>query len=149
MAGVGTVIRYQSSLDGIAANHLEGFCEGWACRVPGRVLLRALDASSFVSLAVEEETGLVIGVGYAISDGVLFAYVPMLEVRKGYRGKGIGTRLMLLLLEQCQQLYGADLLCDASLQPFYARVGMKGVSGACVRNSEALRATCAGAGSPS
>lgn len=148
MAGVGIVIRYQTSLDGISGNHLEGFCEGWACRVPGRVLFRALEASRYVSLAVEEETGLVIGVGYAISDGVLFAYVPMLEVRKGYRGKGIGTRLMLLLLEQCQQMYGTDVLCDTALQPFYARLGMRSVAGACVRNSEALRTACAGASSP-
>jgi predicted N-acetyltransferase YhbS len=75
-------------------------------------------------------------VGYitAISDGVLSAYIPLLEVLPGWRGQGIGSVLVRRMLEALKHLYMIDLLCDEDVQPFYALHGMKSATGMCLRD---------------
>ena len=70
----------------------------------------------------------------AISDGVLSAYIPLLEVLPEYQGQGIGTELVKRMLEQCSELYMVDTTCDPALQAFYAHCGMQPSTGAMVRN---------------
>jgi ribosomal protein S18 acetylase RimI-like enzyme len=65
----------------------------------------------------------VIGFATAISDGVMSAYIPFLEVLPEYQRQGIGTELIRRLLGQLDGLYMVDLSCDAALQPFYERLG--------------------------
>jgi len=60
----------------------------------------------------------------AIGDGVISAYVPLLEVLPAYRGQGIGTELMRRVLERFRGRYMIDLACDEELVPFYERLGM-------------------------
>ncbi|MEF2277714.1 GNAT family N-acetyltransferase [Deinococcus sp. YIM 134068] len=81
-------------------------------------------ASYRVSLALDGE-GRVVGIAQAISDGMLTAFIPMLEVRPEYRGRGLGTALMQHLLGQLEHLYAVDLSCDDDLVPFYERLGMR------------------------
>jgi hypothetical protein len=38
------------------------------------------------------------------------------------------------MLEELRHLYMIDLLCDATLQPFYEKLGMQRVPGMCLRN---------------
>ena len=83
-------------------------------------------------LAWEEDK--VVGFVTAISDGVLAASVPLLEVRPAYRGRGVGRELMRRMLEMLDGLYMVDLLCDSDLQPFYEKVGMRRSPGMMVRN---------------
>lgn len=59
----------------------------------------------------------------AISDGVLSAYIPLLEVLPDYRGRGIGTRIVTMMLDSLD-LYMVDLVCDDDLVPFYERLGL-------------------------
>jgi predicted N-acetyltransferase YhbS len=66
----------------------------------------------------------VVGFITAISDGVLSAYIPLLEVLKPYQGQGIGGRLVQRMLDQLNGYYMIDLLCDPELESFYARFGM-------------------------
>jgi precorrin-8X/cobalt-precorrin-8 methylmutase len=66
----------------------------------------------------------VIGFATAISDGVLSAYVPLLEVLPEHQGRGIGTELMRRLLIRLGGLYMVDLACDEELAPFYERLGL-------------------------
>ncbi len=73
----------------------------------------------------------------AISDGVLSAYIPLLEVRKEYRGGGVGTTLMCKMLDQISALYMVDLICDAEMQPFYEKIGLQPATGAVIRNYNA------------
>ena len=61
----------------------------------------------------------------AISDGVLAAYIPLLEVLPDYRGRGIGRELVMRMLAQLQGLYMIDLVCDPQLESFYRACGMK------------------------
>ena len=98
--------------------------------------LRLLRQSDHVVLATDAETGRVVGFVTAISDGVLSAYIPLLEVVPAYQGRGIGTELMRRMLDLLHDLYAIDLLCDPEVQTFYARLGMRPAAGMAVRNHE-------------
>jgi ribosomal protein S18 acetylase RimI-like enzyme len=115
---------------------LEGFFEGWPNPPTPETHLRLLEQSDEVILAVDGVSGEVVGFITAISDGVLAAYIPLLEVRPAYRGQGIGTALVRRMLDRLDDLYMVDLLCDPALQPFYAALGMRPATGMMVRNYE-------------
>lgn len=127
-------IAYQSDLENITAERLQGFFVGWPNPPTPATHLRILQGSALVELAVDTATGQVVGFINAITDGVLSAYIPLLEVAPAYQGQGIGTMLLERLLLRLRHLYAVDLLCDPELQPFYARLGMHPVSGMLLRN---------------
>jgi len=54
---------------------------------------------------------------------VLSAYIPLLEVAPSYQGKGIGSKLIKLMLAELNHLYMVDICHDAELAPYYARFG--------------------------
>jgi ribosomal protein S18 acetylase RimI-like enzyme len=128
------MIFYTDSIANVTAKDLGGFFDGWLDPPAPATHLRLLAGSDAVVLAVDDETGKVVGFITAISDGVLSAYVPLLEVLPAYRGRGIGSELVRRMLDRLSGLYAVDLLCDVELQPFYARWGMKAASGMLVRN---------------
>ena len=119
------MIRYTDSLDNIGIEHLEGFFEGWQRPVTPQEHLKVLTASPRVFLAIDDETGNVVGFVTAITDGLLTAYIPLLEVLGEYRRRGIGTTLVRRIVDKLGDLYTIDLICDAELQPFYQRLGMQ------------------------
>ncbi|WP_337035297.1 N-acetyltransferase [Paenibacillus illinoisensis] len=128
-------ISYRSNLDGIAVEQLsEHFFDGWPNPPSKATFLRLLEQSYAAELAVDDETGKVIGFIQAISDGVLSAYIPLLEVVPEFQGKGIGTTLTERMLKRLQGLYMIDLLCDTETQPFYEKQGMRRASGMMVRH---------------
>ncbi|MCM3205687.1 GNAT family N-acetyltransferase [Paenibacillus illinoisensis] len=128
-------ISYRSNLDGIGLEQLsEHFFDGWANPPSKATFLRLLEQSYAAELAVDDETGKVIGFIQAISDGVLSAYIPLLEVVPEFQGKGIGTTLTERMLKRLQGLYMIDLLCDTETQPFYEKQGMRRASGMMVRH---------------
>ena len=127
---------YLESPKNISAEQLTGFFVGWPEPPSEEVLLELLRNSSHVVLAFDEEVDRVVGLVTAISDGVLCAYISLLEVLPDYQGRGIGTDLMHQMLVKLDHLYMVDLLCDEALQPFYARLGMVGSKGMMVRNYE-------------
>ena len=88
---------------------------------------------------VEEDMldGFFVGFVNMISDGVLTAFIPWLEVLPAYQGEGIGTELMRRVLD-CEQMYSIDLVCDAPMLPYYARLGMTAIPGAGIRRASAL-----------
>jgi ribosomal protein S18 acetylase RimI-like enzyme len=119
------VIEYRQDAAGVTAAQLAGFFEGWKHPPDAVTHLRLLAGSDLVALAVDSETGEVVGFITAISDGVLSAYIPFLEVRPAYRGRGIGRALVEKMLNRLKDLYMIDLVCDPPLQPFYERCGMQ------------------------
>ncbi len=119
------MIRYTDSLDDITADKLQGFFEGWQRPVSPQEHLKVLAASQRVLLAIDDETGNVIGFVTAITDGLLTAYIPLLEVLPKYRRQGIGTTLMKRMAKELADLYTIDLICDAALEPFYQGIGMQ------------------------
>ncbi|WP_424952262.1 GNAT family N-acetyltransferase [Deinococcus sp.] len=127
-------IQIQSDLTGIGPEQLTGFFGGWPNPPAPQTLLRLLAGSYRVSLAVQTDTGEVLGFAQAISDGVLTAFIPLLEVRSEYRGRGIGLELMRHLLARLRHLYAVDLSCDDTLFAFYERLGFVRGGGMIRRN---------------
>ncbi len=127
------MIVYTESLSGITEDQLSGFFVGWVKVPPRAVHLKVLENSSHVILAKDSETGQVVGFINALSDAVMTAYIPMLEVLPDYQSQGIGTELMKRMLAKLGNLYMIDLLCDADLQPFYGRFGMQKTTGMMIR----------------
>lgn len=119
---------YQIGLEGVGPGDLTGFCVGWSRPLSSERLYRVLAGSARVVLARDAE-GRVIGFVNAISDGELMAFVPLLEVLPEHQGRGIGTHLVRLILDEFRGFYALDLLCDASLAPFYERLGFRQVCG--------------------
>jgi ribosomal protein S18 acetylase RimI-like enzyme len=116
------MVEYTESLDGVTPEHLYGFFVGWS-RVPTpEKHLDVLRGSAHVVLARDGER--VVGFVTAVGDGVLSAFIPLLEVLPEYQGQGIGTELMRRMLDRLESLYMVDLCCDADLEPFYRRFGM-------------------------
>jgi ribosomal protein S18 acetylase RimI-like enzyme len=123
-------MRYTRLPDDITPEMLGGgFFEGWPNPPSPTTHARILQQSAYVVLAIDDETNQVVGFVNAISDGILSAYIPLLEVLPAFRGRGIGTALMERLLEALDGLYMIDLTCDENVQPFYERIGLMRASG--------------------
>ncbi len=130
------MIHYVNSIESVAAENLRGFFVGWQSPPSPETHLELLRNSSAVVLAVDSETGNVVGFITAISDGILSAYIPLLEVLPENQKQGIGLELTRRMLEKLRDLYMVDLLCDEELQSFYAKLGMKPAHGMLLRNYE-------------
>ena len=130
------MISYTETLMGIEAAHLRAFFVGWPNPPSPETHLRLLQNSDHIVLAVDEGTGNTVGFITAISDGVLSAYIPLLEVLPPFQGKGIGRELLRRLLEKLEGLYMVDVICDPELQPFYERLGMRKYTGMMLRRPE-------------
>lgn len=133
-------VDYQTSLTGITPAMLAGFFVGWPNPPDGLTHLRLLESSQHRVLALAE--GHVVGFVTAISDGVLCAYIPLLEVLPAYQAQGIGSELLRRLLLELDGLYAIDLMCDAELQPFYERLGFQrsqGMIRRCYENQSGRR----------
>lgn len=124
---------YTTSIKDIASHQLNGFFVGWPNPPSPEIHLKVLRNSSHVVLAVNEE-GQVAGFITAISDGVLSAYIPFLEVLLTYQGQGIGQELVKRMLELLDDIYMIDLMCDEELQGYYEKLGMHRAHGMIRRN---------------
>ncbi len=112
--------------------NLDGFFVGWPNSPSSEVLKKLLRGSYKVVLAYEDEK--LVGFINSISDGVLSAYIPLLEVLPEYQGKGFGKELVNRLKSELSDLYMVDLLCDENLIPYYEGLGMMKAQGARIRN---------------
>ena len=130
------MISYTNSVEGIIADQLHGFFVGWPNPPSPQTHLALLQNSAHIVLARDDETGDVAGFVTAISDGVLNAHIPLLEVLPAHQGRGIGQELMRRVLQELSALYAVDLLCDPEMEPFYARLGMRRALAMMVRNYE-------------
>jgi len=79
----GVVLR--SNLEGAEARHLTGFFVGWPDPPTPQRHLEILSSSHGIELAVDESTGQTVGFINAISDGIMAAYIPLLEVLPQYQ----------------------------------------------------------------
>ena len=118
------ILQYQTDLNDITAEQLNGFCLGWQQPLTGEELLRILQNSFRFVLALDFHTMKAVGLVNALSDGVRFAFLPLLEVLPDAQRHGIGSRLLLSMLDQLRQLSSIDLVCDEALQSYYERFSM-------------------------
>jgi GNAT superfamily N-acetyltransferase len=132
------LIRYSEDLAEVRPEMLNGFFVGWPRRPSLEQHLAVLRGSYRAVVAIDDSTGRVVGFVNMISDGVLTAFIPWLEVLPGYQGQGIGAELMRRILAGTDEFYSVDLVCDAELIPYYQRFGMLGTSSAVLRHPNAL-----------
>lgn len=126
------MVTYTDRTEGIEPHNLEGFFEGWQNPPSPATHLRLLEGSSDVIIAKEGEK--VVGFITAITDGVLCASIPLLEVLPDYRHQGVGKELVRLMLLKLQDYYMIDLTCDSALRPFYLSLGMSALTSMVKRN---------------
>ena len=119
------MIRYTDRLDRVGAQDLEGFFVGWPDPPTPETHLELLRRSDHVVLAIDDENDRVVGFITALSDGVVSAFIPLLEVLPEHRRGGIGSELLRRMLEKVQHVYKVDMLCDEGVKPLYARLGMR------------------------
>jgi ribosomal protein S18 acetylase RimI-like enzyme len=131
------VIEYVTDPTGVGPEQLRGFFVGWPKPPSPERHLEILRGGSHVVLARDGER--VVGFVTAISDGVISAYIPLLEVVPEYQGRGIGAELVRRLLAQLGDLYMVDLCCDEDVVGFYERLGLhRWDAGMGLRNRDAL-----------
>lgn len=125
------MIEYSTDPTGLGPDDLADFFVGWPDppSPAGRVAL--LRGSTHVVVA--RDAGRVVGFVTALSDGVLMAYVPLLEVLPEYQGTGVGTALVNQVLDEIGDLYGVDVCCDDDVVAFYERFGFQRVNGMVLR----------------
>jgi len=128
------MIDYVCSPEGITADQLHGFFVGWPNPPTPEVHLQLLQKSDEVVLALDTSSGKVIGFITAITDRVLAAYIPLLEVLPAYQHQQIGKTLTQKMLDRLGIYYMVDLLCDTELQPFYEQFEMHRAHGMFLRN---------------
>jgi ribosomal protein S18 acetylase RimI-like enzyme len=129
-------MMYTTLIEDITSDQLNGFFVGWPNPPSPEVHLRLLEKSSHVVLAVDDESKQVVGFITSISDGVLSAYIPFLEVLPPFQGQGIGQQLLKKMLELLSDIYMIDLMCDEELQGYYEKLGMHRSHGMILRNYE-------------
>ena len=125
---------YKTTIENIKAEQLQGFFVDWPNPPSSKTHLKLLQNSSKVVIAINPSTNKVVGFITAISDGVLSAYIPLLEVLPEYQGQGIGQLLVEKILEQLEDIYMVDLCCDEHLIPYYEKFRMSQSTGMVKRN---------------
>jgi ribosomal protein S18 acetylase RimI-like enzyme len=126
------MVTYTDSSANISTNQLRGFFVGWPNPPSRETHLRLMQGSYRVWLAIDD--GRVVGFINATSDGVLTAFIPLLEVLPAYQRQGIGAELVRRMLGSLSHLYSVDVICDEDVQPFYERLGMRPYTGMIYRN---------------
>ena len=120
--------------DSIAPEALRGFFVGWPNPPSSETHLKVLKSADKIVLAVDGENKKVVGFVTAITDGVISAYIPLLEVLPSYQHRGIGRELMRRMLDKFKHLYMIDLTCDLDRQDFYRQLGLRESTGMMIRN---------------
>jgi ribosomal protein S18 acetylase RimI-like enzyme len=127
-------MQYITTIDGITPAMLEGFFVGWPNPPSANKHYELLRSSYKFVLAIDEKAGKIVGFITAISDGVLSAYIPLLEVLPPYQKQGIGRNLVKRMLQELSDIYMVDLICDENLQGFYEQFGLQKAKGMITRN---------------
>ena len=86
------MVQYTSSLESITCEKLQGFFVGWPNPPSPVTHLKLLNHSNEIILALDNGSGQVIGFITAISDRILTAHIPFLEVLPAFQGRGMIQR---------------------------------------------------------
>ncbi|MFT4039886.1 MAG: GNAT family N-acetyltransferase [Thermomicrobiales bacterium] len=130
------MIEYTGDLTSLAPEQLQGFFVGWEHPFPPETHLRMLTQSDLAQVAIDSETGRVVGFIGALTDHVQGAFITLLEVLPAYQGQGIGQALMEQMLDRLSHIQTIELMCDTDLVPFYERFGMRPSGGMVLRRRE-------------
>lgn len=116
-------IEYTQDVDLLTPASLAGFFVGWPSPPSLEKHLEILKGSYSVWLALRGSR--CVGFINALSDGVFYAHIPLLEVLPAYQGRGIGRALVDRMLVSLEPMYAIDIVCDESVAPFYEQFGLR------------------------
>ncbi|NYT01148.1 MAG: GNAT family N-acetyltransferase [Methanosarcinales archaeon] len=88
--------------------------------------------SSFLfAVAVDRSCGRSVGMGRVISDGMADAYIQDLLVLPGWRMKGIGSRIVSMLVKGCRSrgIAWIGLIAEPGTDGFYRSMGFSTMAG--------------------
>lgn len=125
------------SADGIRAADLDGFFVGWPDPPSAERLLEILQVADEV-VVCRRDDGSVVGFATAITDRCFAAYIPLVEVLPAHQGRGLGSQMVLALLDRLRSCYMIDLVCDDDVVSFYERLGGTRLSAMAWRNYDRL-----------
>lgn len=86
---------------------------------------------SFAFVVASDTSRHAIGMGRTISDGISDAYIQDLVILPEYRGRGIGTRILSVLINHCKQagLSWIGLIAEPDSEEFYVPLGFERMPG--------------------
>jgi ribosomal protein S18 acetylase RimI-like enzyme len=117
-----TAIRYAQTrdlpLESVVALYR---ANDWSSAEKPELLHKALLASH--SLVTAWDGSKLVGLGNAISDGFLVVYYPHLLVLPEYQNRGIGKRLMQMLMQRYDGFHQHMLVADGRSIEFYRKCG--------------------------
>lgn len=131
------MIEYRTDVGAVAAHQIEGFFVGWPTPPSPERLVEVMDSSYKRVWALDGDR--VVGYINAISDGVLTAFIPWLEVHPDHQNQGVGSELVRRLVEQLDGMYSIDLCCDEHLVGYYERLGFFASTAMGMRRPSVLR----------
>lgn len=95
---------------------------GWSAANSRERLAKALQASHTLVCA-RAQSGELVGVGNAISDGHLVVYYPHLVVHPAYQRVGVGREIARRLMRRYEDFHQQVLIADADAVAFHRRLG--------------------------
>lgn len=124
-------IEFLDKFEEITDLEFSGFFAGWK-NTPSPGLKDILKNSTYFIVAkIEDEP---VGFITCLSDKLISAYIPLLEVLPEYKKQGIGTALVEKMLNKIGKLYMIDLICDPELNYYYSKFGFKPYNASIIRN---------------
>lgn len=80
-----------------------------------------------ISLAARNESGVIVGVLFGLTDYAYWLYVTDLGVARDYEGRGIGRRLMKTAHDKAggERDIAVYLIANKNAIPFYEKLGLK------------------------
>ena len=127
-------IKYKNDTKNLTPAQLNGFFVGWPEHPDPETHLKILNNSYAIWLAFDGSR--CVGFINALSDGIFYSFIPLLEVLPNYKGHGIGTELVKRMLETLKNMYAIDIVCDESIAPFYEAIKFERCVGMVKRNYE-------------
>jgi ribosomal protein S18 acetylase RimI-like enzyme len=104
---------------------------GWWKDIYDSAEIPRLIMGSFAFAVAADTNGHAIGMGRVISDGVSDAYIQDLVILPEYRGRGIGTGILSVLIKHCKQagLSWIGLIAEPDSEEFYVPLGFERMPG--------------------
>jgi GNAT superfamily N-acetyltransferase len=118
-------IRYSAETRDLSADAVLALyrANNWSSAEKPDLLLKALHASHSLVTAWDDAT--LVGLGNAISDGHLVVYYPHLLVLPEYHRRGIGSRIMQLLIAGYEGFHQHIIMADSRALEFYRKCGFQ------------------------
>ncbi len=125
------MIEYKIN-DRIVPDELDTFFHNWKSPPSPETKSKLLTGSSLVITA--RENGKLVGFLTAISDGVMHAFITLIEVLGSHQNKGIGKHLMELAISNFKGYYDIVLITDPDKGEFYKKLSFREIYGMHIRD---------------